>query len=216
MRTALQRVLVFVFYIVFVKQKQYLGVQGYALATTNKAGREHKCRAGFTLAVKCVIISSNEREEIQMTKILFICHGNICRSPLAEFIMKDIVSKNGLDNEFFIQSAATSTEELGNPVYPPVRRILNSLGIDCSKKRAVRVKPADYKEYDYLICMDKNNLRNLSYIIGSDTENKVSRLLDFTNTPHDVADPWYTGDFEITLKDVNDGCNALFKHIISL
>lgn len=148
-----------------------------------------------------------------MTKILFICHGNICRSPLAEFIMKEIVKEKGLYDDFRILSAATSTEEIGNPVYPPVRRILNSMGIDCSKKRAVRVKAQDYEEFDYLICMDKNNLRNLSYIIGEDTDNKVFRLLDFSSNPHDVADPWYTGDFEETLKDVNIGCKALFDYI---
>lgn len=148
-----------------------------------------------------------------MIKILFICHGNICRSPLAEFIMKKIVEEKGLKDKFQILSAATSTEEIGNPVYPPVRRILNQMGIDCSKKRAVRVKSQDYNEYDYLICMDNNNLRNLSYIIGDDTEKKIFKLLDFTNNPHDVADPWYTGDFELTLKDVRNGCEALFDYI---
>ena len=148
-----------------------------------------------------------------MTKILFICHGNICRSPMAEFVMKDIVKKQGIENEFLISSAATSTEEIGNPVYPPAKRILNKLNIDCSNKRAVRVTPDDYEKYDYLICMDKNNLYNLKYLIGDDTENKVYRLLDFTNNPHDVADPWYTGDFEITLNDVVQGCNALLKYI---
>lgn len=148
-----------------------------------------------------------------MIKIMFVCHGNICRSPMAEFIMKDIVANQGLENEFLILSAATSTEEIGNPVYPPVRRILNKMGIDCSEKRAIKVTTADYKKYDYLICMDKNNLYNLKYIIGDDTENKVYRLLDFTNNPHDVADPWYTGDFEMTLRDVTKGCNALFQYL---
>lgn len=148
-----------------------------------------------------------------MTKILFICHGNICRSPMAEFIMKELVKDKELENEFYILSAATSTEEIGNPVYPPVRRILNSMGIDCSNKCAVRVTAKDYNDFDYLICMDKNNLMNLSYIIGDDIENKVFRLLDFTSNPHDVADPWYTGDFDITLKDIQTGCEALFEFI---
>lgn len=127
--------------------------------------------------------------------------------------MKDIVKQKGLENEFLIRSAATSLEEIGNPVYPPARRILNSMGIDCSQKRAIRVTKQDYQKYDYLICMDKNNLRNLSFIIGDDSDNKVSRLLDFTNTPRDVADPWYTGDFDKTLEDVENGCEALFEHI---
>lgn len=127
--------------------------------------------------------------------------------------MKEIVKQKKLENNFLILSAATSTEEIGNPVYPPVRRILNSRGIDCSKKRAVRVTKQDYEKYDYLICMDKNNLRNLSFIIGEDTDNKVYRLLDFTDSPRDVADPWYTGDFDITLCDVQNGCNALLEFI---
>ena len=151
---------------------------------------------------------------IYMIKILFICHGNICRSPMAEFVMKDIVSKKGISDEFIIASAATSNEEIGNPVYPPVRRLLSERGISTDGKRAVRVTKGDYGYYDYLICMDKNNLRNLNLIIGKDTENKIYRLLDFTATPNDVADPWYTGDFEATEKDVNNGCHALLDYIL--
>ena len=151
-----------------------------------------------------------------LIKIMFVCHGNICRSPLAEFIMKELVKSKGLQDEFYIASSATSTEELGNPIYPPVRRILKIRGIDCSGKRAVRVTKNDYEAYDYIVCMDKNNLRNLSRIIGEDTENKVSLLLDFTDTPHDVADPLYTGDFETTLTDIENGCNALLKYIIGI
>ena len=142
-----------------------------------------------------------------MTKILFICHGNICRSPLAEFIMKDIVKKEGLENKFFIASCATSTEEIGNPVYPPIARILDRLGIDYSEKRATQVKNKDYEKFDYLICMDGNNLRNLSRIIGEDNENKVHLLLDFADGGY-VSDPWYSGDFETCLKDVSRGCEA--------
>ena len=149
-----------------------------------------------------------------MTKILFICHGNICRSPMAEFVMKDLVAKKGLADEFIIASAATSNEEIGNPVYPPVRRILSGRGISTDGKRAVRVTKGDYGYYDYLICMDKNNLRNLNFIIGSDSENKVYRLLDFTDSPADVADPWYTGDFEATERDVDSGCEALLEYIL--
>ena len=149
-----------------------------------------------------------------MIKILFVCHGNICRSPMAEFVMKDIVTKKGLGDKFVIASAATSNEEIGNPVYPPVRRLLSKRGIPTDGKRAVRVTKGDYGYYDYLICMDKNNLRNLNYIIGSDTDSKVYRLLDFTDTPNDVADPWYTGDFEATERDVDNGCEALLNYII--
>ncbi len=150
-----------------------------------------------------------------MTKILFDCHGNICRSPLAEFIMKELVESKGLTSEFYISSAATSTEEIGNPIYPPVRRILDKRGIDYSGKCAVQVTRADYDNYDYIVCMDRNNLRNISRIIGADTNNKVSLLLDFTGNPRDVADPWYTGDFETTLSDVENGCQALLCHILN-
>ena len=149
-----------------------------------------------------------------MIKILFICHGNICRSPMAEFVMKELVKNKGMENDFVISSAATSNEEIGNPVYPPVRALLLKRGISTEGKHAVRVTKGDYSYYDFLVCMDKNNLRNLSFIIGNDTENKVFRLLDFTDNPHDVADPWYTGNFEITENDVNIGCKALLEHIL--
>lgn len=148
-----------------------------------------------------------------MVKILFVCHGNICRSPMAEFVMKDLVRRKGEENEFFIASAATSREELGNGVYPPVKRILNEMGIDCSNKRARQVTSDDYKKFDYLVCMDQNNMRNIKRIIPSDPENKIFTLLSLTDTPRDVADPWYTGDFDITKDDVLRGCNALYKHI---
>lgn len=147
-----------------------------------------------------------------MINILFICHGNICRSPLAEFIMKDLVKKEGFENDFYIASSATSTEEIGNPVYPPIARILDKLDINYSGKRATQVKKSDYDKFDYLICMDGNNLRNLSRIIGSDTENKVHLLLDFADGGY-VSDPWYSGDFETCLKDVSRGCEALLKNL---
>ena len=148
-----------------------------------------------------------------MIKILFVCHGNICRSPFAEFVMKDLVKLKGLENEFHIRSAATSTEEIGNGVYPPVKRLLAKRGIDCCKKRATQVKKSDYENYNYIICMDKNNLRNISRIVGEDTQNKISLLLSYTNTPRDVADPWYTGDFETTQADIDNGCSALLEYI---
>lgn len=148
-----------------------------------------------------------------MHKILFICHGNICRSPLAEFLMKDLVKKQGLENDFYIESAATSNEEIGNGVYPPVKCILNNRGIDCSNKHARRMIRDDYDNFDYIVCMDCNNLRNMNYI-ANDTKGKYSRLLDFTQNPHDVADPWYSRDFATTEREVEQGCNALLKHIL--
>ena len=148
-----------------------------------------------------------------MTKILFVCHGNICRSPMAEFLMKELVREQGLQNEFYIESAATSTEEIGNGVYPPVKRILKARGIDCSTKHARQMTRADYDKFDYIVCMDERNLRNMGYI-AIDSKNKYSRLLDYTNDPHDVADPWYSGDFATTEREVQQGCEALFNHIL--
>ena len=149
-----------------------------------------------------------------MTKILFVCLGNICRSPMAEFLMKELVRESGLQNDFYIESAATSTEEIGNGVYPPVKRILNARGIDCSQKRARQMTRADYDRFDYIVCMDGKNLRNMGYI-AADSQNKYSRLLDYTNNPHDVADPWYSGDFETTEREVEQGCKALLEYILN-
>lgn len=144
-----------------------------------------------------------------MKRILFICHGNICRSPLAEFVMRDLVEERGLAAGFEIASAATSTEEIGNPVYPPVQRLLAARGIDCRGKRARQVCREDYDRYDFLICMDQQNLRNLKRIIPADPQGKISRLMDWTGRPRDVADPWYTRDFAATERDVDEGCAAL-------
>ncbi len=149
-----------------------------------------------------------------MTRILFICHGNICRSPMAEFVMKDLVKKAGLEQELYIQSAATSTEEIGNPVYPPVCRKLAEHGIDCSGKRSRQLKNSDYEEYDLLIGMDQQNLRNMHRICGGDFADKMHLLLDYTDRPGNVADPWYTRDFEVTWRDVEDGCRGLLKKLI--
>ena len=146
-----------------------------------------------------------------MKKILFVCHGNICRSPMAEFVMKKYAREAGLEKELFIASAATSYEEIGNPVYPPARRELMKHGISCSGKTAVRMTAADYDRYDLIIIMDRNNRRNIMRIIGSDPDNKVHMLMDYTDRPHDVADPWYTGDFELTYKDISEGCAALLS-----
>lgn len=153
-----------------------------------------------------------------MIKIMFVCHGNICRSPMAEFVLKDMVKKAGRENEFVIASSATSTEEIwggvGNPVYPPARDELKKHGISCEGKRAVQVKKSDYENYDYLICMDENNMRNIRRIISSDPENKTVKLLSFTGENRNVADPWYSGDFETCYRDIYNGCKALLEKLI--
>lgn len=145
-----------------------------------------------------------------MKKILFVCHGNICRSPMAEFVMKDLVRKAGVDTQFQIASAATSTEEIGNPVYPPARRKLAEHGISCAGKTARQLTRADYGAYDLLIGMDQANLRNIRRICGGDPEGKIHLLLEYADRPgQEVADPWYTGDFETTWRDVLAGCQGL-------
>lgn len=148
-----------------------------------------------------------------MTRILFVCLGNICRSPMAEFVMKDLVKKAGLEKEFLIESAATSNEEKGNPVYPPARQKLWEHGIDCTGKTARQLSKSDYDRYDLLIGMDQQNLRGMQRICGGDPEGKLHLLMDYTNRPGDVADPWYTGDFEATWQDVQEGCKALLKDL---
>ena len=148
-----------------------------------------------------------------MIKILFVCHGNICRSPMAEFVMKDIVKKLNIADKFEIASAATSTEEIGNPVYPPARKKLAEEGLSCSGKTARQMTKDDYGDYDYIVAMDRNNLRNMVRFTGDDPEGKVSLLMDYTPTPRDVADPWYTGDFQQTWDDVNEGCRGLLEAI---
>lgn len=150
-----------------------------------------------------------------MTHIMFVCHGNICRSPMAEFVFKKICEENGASNRYRVASSATSTEEIfggvGNPVYPPIREILEKTGIDCSKKRAVKLQAEDYEKYDLIVAMDGNNVRNIMRIIGSDPYRKVSKLLSFSGDPSDVSDPWYTRDFETCRRDILKGCNALFE-----
>ena len=148
-----------------------------------------------------------------MIKILFVCCGNICRSPMAEFVMKDMVSKRGLGDCFCIDSAATSTEEIGNGVHHGTRGKLREEGILCGDHRARQMKRADYEAYDYLLGMDSWNIRNMIRIAGGDPDHKICRLLDFGENPRDIADPWYTGDFDITYEDVVEGCEALLAHI---
>ncbi|MDF2513843.1 MAG: low molecular weight protein-tyrosine-phosphatase [Herbinix sp.] len=148
-----------------------------------------------------------------MIKVLFVCHGNICRSPMAEFVFKNMVKKKGLSDKFIIASAATSTEEIGNPVHPETRKILSTYGISTEGKRAIQMTRADYKEYDYIVAMDQRNVINMGRIIGQDSMNKVKRLLDFTSMSGDIADPWYTGDFDLTYQDVYRGCEELLETI---
>ena len=148
-----------------------------------------------------------------MIRIVFICHGNICRSPMAEFLMKDLVEKQGLAEEFHIESAATSTEEIGNPVHRGTKRILDRLGISSKGKRARQLKGYEYQDFDYLVGMDEANARNIKRICGGDPEGKVCKLLDFTDEPRSIADPWYTGDFEATYNDVEEGCRAFLKFL---
>lgn len=148
-----------------------------------------------------------------MVKILFVCHGNICRSPMAEFVMKDLVKKAGCADRFEIASAATSTEELGNPVYPPARRKLAEHGLGCEGKTARQMTRQDYRDYDLLVAMDRENLWNMRRFTGDDPDHKVSLLLDYTSRPGDVADPWYTGDFEQTWQDVLEGCQGLLARL---
>ena len=144
-----------------------------------------------------------------MKRILFVCHGNICRSPMAEFVMKDLVKKAGLDDDYDIESAATSTEEIGNEVYPPARRKLAEHGIGCKGKTARQMTRADYQRFDLIVGMDQWNMRNMLRICGSDPEWKIKLLMDFTERPGEVADPWYTGNFDATWRDVLEGCTGL-------
>ena len=149
-----------------------------------------------------------------MKKILFVCHGNICRSPMAEYVMKDLVKKAGLEAEFQIASAATSREEIGNPVYPPARRKLAEHGISCEGHAARQLCSRDYEEYDLLIGMDKANLHNMFRICGGDFNNKMHLLLEYAGRPdQEVMDPWYTGDFDSTWQDVLEGCQGLLKEL---
>ena len=148
-----------------------------------------------------------------MKKILFVCHGNICRSPMAEYIMKDLMKKAGLEDQFHIESAATSREEIGNPVYPPARRKLAEHGISCEGHAARQLTAQDYEEYDLLIGMEGANLKNMQRICGGDPAGKMHRLLDYADRPGDVADPWYTSNFEATWRDVSTGCQDLLASI---
>lgn len=152
-----------------------------------------------------------------MKKIMFVCHGNICRSPMAEFIFKDMIKRRGVGSDFCVSSSATSTEEIwngvGNPVYPPAREILERHKINCSGKRAVQLRKDDYNKYDLFIGMDKMNIRNMYRILGEDSEEKIHKLMDYTDRGGDVADPWYSHNFEAAYRDIYDGCKGLLDYL---
>ena len=150
-----------------------------------------------------------------MIKIIFVCHGNICRSPMAEYVLKDMVRKRCVEDRFVIDSAATSREEIGNPVYPAARRKLAEKGVFCGNHRTWQITKGDYDRFDMIICMDYNNIRNIKRITGGDPDGKISLLLDYTDRAgNEVADPWYTGNFDATWRDVSEGCECLLEHIL--
>ncbi len=148
-----------------------------------------------------------------MLKIMFVCHGNICRSPMAEFVLKDMVKKRGITSDFFIESRATSTEEIGNPVHRGTRTKLAQYGISTTGKTAIQLKKSDYEKYDLMICMDSANIRNTLRITDGDPDGKISKLLSFADEGGDIADPWYTGNFDETYDDVLRGCEGLLKKL---
>lgn len=150
---------------------------------------------------------------------MFVCHGNICRSPMAEFIFKDLAAKRGVGDRFVIDSCATSTEEIwngiGNPVYPPAKAELAKHGLSCNNKRAVQLKKSDYEKYDLFVGMDSANIRNMTHILGGDPKGKVRKLLDYTARGGNVADPWYSGRFDVAYQDILEGCTALLDTILN-
>ena len=148
----------------------------------------------------------------EMIKILFVCHGNICRSPMAEFILKALVKAKGIEDQYYIESAAVSAEETGNPIYPPARRCLTQHGIHFDNgKQARQITRVDYDRFDRIICMDHSNLRLIRRIISDDPKGKIHLMMSYTGAPRDVADPWYTGDFEEAFQDILAGCEAMLS-----
>ena len=148
-----------------------------------------------------------------MINIMFVCHGNICRSTMAEFVLKDMVNKRNIGNKFNIASSATSREEIGNDIHHGTKNKLKEMNIPFSRRGAVQITKADYKKYDYILCMDQNNLRNISRIIPNDKDNKIKLLLYFSQNPRSIADPWYTGNFDETYDDILEGCECLLKYL---
>ena len=149
-----------------------------------------------------------------MIRVLFVCHGNICRSPMAEFVFRDMAQRAGCADLFEVASAGTSAEELGNPVYPPVRRLLEGAGISCRGKRAYKLNKSDYDKYDLLICMEPYNVRNLMRIIGTDPENKVHLLGEYGGENVDLSDPYYTGDYETVWRGIHQTCQTLLETLL--
>ncbi|MEA5059883.1 MAG: low molecular weight phosphotyrosine protein phosphatase [Clostridia bacterium] len=149
-----------------------------------------------------------------MKRVLFVCHGNICRSPMAACVLRHLAREKGVEEDALrIDSAATSADELGSPIYPPARRTLEAHGVASDAHRATRLTAKDYDRYDYLLGMDGYNIGNMGRILGKDPQGKVHRLLDFTHNPRDIDDPWYTDDFETTFRDVSEGCEALLAQM---
>lgn len=148
-----------------------------------------------------------------MINIMFVCHGNICRSPMAEFILKDMVAKRKISHNFHIESSATSREEIGNDIHYGTKNKLKKVGVPFTPRKATQITKSDYDKYDFILCMDNNNIRNLSRIIPNDKDNKIKLLLDFSDNPRNIADPWYTGNFEDTYNDIIEGCDALLNYI---
>lgn len=150
-----------------------------------------------------------------MIRVMFVCLGNICRSPMAEFVLKDLVKKRNLENKFLIKSSATSSEEIGNDVHYGTVRKLNSVGVFVEKREATKLQKSDYDKYDYILGMEERNVQNILRIVGKDSENKIYRLLDFSSNPRDIADPWYTGNFDKTYDDILEGCEAFLKKVLN-
>ncbi len=148
-----------------------------------------------------------------MINVLFVCHGNICRSPMAQIIMQDLIDKKGLSDKVTVTSVAASREEIGRDIYPPVRALLRQNGFTCPKHAAVQIQRSDYEKYTYIVCMDHRNLRELAFFFPSDPAGKICRLMEFTNTPEDVEDPWYTDDFDTVYKQILKGCSEMLEHL---
>lgn len=148
-----------------------------------------------------------------MIKIMFVCHGNICRSTMTEFVLKNMVAKRNMADKFNIASSATSREEIGNDIHHGTKKKLREMNIPFSHRKAVQIKKSDYDKYNYILCMDNNNIRNLSYIIPNDNDNKIKLLLDFSDNPRSIADPWYTGNFDDTYNDISEGCECFLNYL---